>query len=195
MGKIKSAWEIALEKTEGIKIDKSKMKYQEDVEAARKAAGSYLMEDNADEKAFTGKIASLDPKAMKEGLLLTADANISLPETEDGNDERFRRVRFIIQQASGNNSDALALMDELSGFLKQYPLHRKDLVEKMKAQYQPVLDEKSAKLSKQYGQEIHLSFEQDKEFMEAASRNLERLEAQYQQTVRNAKSQLKEMIV
>ena len=37
MGKIKSAWEIALEKTEGIKIDKSKMKYQEDVEAARKA--------------------------------------------------------------------------------------------------------------------------------------------------------------
>ena len=65
----------------------------------------------------------------------------------------------------------------------------------MKAQYQPVLDEKSAKLSKQYGQEIHLSFEQDKEFMEAASRNLERLEAQYQQTVRNAKSQLKEMIV
>ena len=64
----------------------------------------------------------------------------------------------------------------------------------MKAQYKPILDEKSEKLSKQYGQDIHLTYENDKEFMEAASKNLERLENQYQQTVRNAKVQLKQMI-
>ena len=194
MGKIKSAWEIALEKTEGITIDKEKMKYQSDVEKARKAAGSYMLADKADDEAFITNLKDIDPKAMKEGLLMTADANISLPESEEGNEERFRRIKTIIAIASDNNSNALALTDELIGFLNQYPLHRKDLVEKMKAQYKPILDEKSEKLSKQYGQDIHLSYESDKEFMEAASKNLERLENQYQQTVRNAKAQLKQMI-
>lgn len=194
MGKIKSAWEIALEKTEGITIDKEKMKYQSDVEKARKAAGSYMLADKADDEAFINNLKDIDPKAMKEGLLMTADANISLPESEEGNEERFRRIKTIIAIASDNNSNALALTDELIGFLNQYPLHRKDLVEKMKAQYKPILDEKSEKLSKQYGQDIHLSYESDKEFTEAASKNLERLENQYQQTVRNAKAQLKQMI-
>ena len=194
MGKIKSAWEIALEKTEGITIDKEKMKYQSDVEKARKAAGSYMLADKADDEAFITNLKDIDPKAVKEGLLMTADANISLPESEEGNEERFRRIKTIIAIASDNNSNALALTDELIGFLNQYPLHRKDLVEKMKAQYKPILDEKSEKLSKQYGQDIHLSYESDKEFMEAASKNLERLENQYQQTVRNAKAQLKQMI-
>lgn len=194
MGKIKSAWEIALEKTEGITIDKEKMKYQSDVEKARKAAGSYMLADKADEETFINNLKDIDPKAMKEGLLMTADANISLPESEEGNEERFRRIKTIIAIASDNNSNALALTDELIGFLNQYPLHRKDLVEKMKAQYKPILDEKSEKLSKQYGQDIHLTYENDKEFMEAASKNLERLENQYQQTVRNAKAQLKQMI-
>ena len=194
MGKIKSAWEIALEKTEGITIDKEKMKYQSDVEKARKAAGSYMLADKADDKAFINNLKDIDPKAMKEGLLMTADANISLPESEEGNEGRFRRIKTIIAIASDNNSNALALTDELIGFLNQYPLHRKDLVEKMKAQYKPILDEKSEKLSKQYGQDIHLTYENDKEFMEAASKNLERLENQYQQTVRNAKAQLKQMI-
>ena len=194
MGKIKSAWEIALEKTEGITIDKEKMKYQSDVEKARKAAGSYMLADKADDEAFLSSLKGIDPKALKEGLMMTADANISLPESAEGNEERFRRIKTIIAIASDNNSNALSLTDELIGFLNQYPLHRKDLVDKMKAQYKPILDEKSEKLSKQYGQEIHLSYENDKEFMEAASKNLERLENQYQQTVRNAKAQLKEMI-
>ena len=194
MGKIKSAWEIALEKTEGITIDKEKMKYQSDVEKARKAAGSYMLADKADDEAFINNLKDIAPKAVKEGLLMTADANISLPESEEGNEERFRRIKTIIAIASDNNSNALALTDELIGFLNQYPLHRKDLVEKMKAQYKPILDEKSEKLSKQYGQDIHLTYENDKEFMEAASKNLERLENQYQQTVRNAKAQLKQMI-
>ena len=45
MGKIKSAWEIALEKTEGITIDKDKFRHGEDVAKARRIAGSYLTGD------------------------------------------------------------------------------------------------------------------------------------------------------
>ena len=99
----------------------------------------------------------------------------------------------LIEIATDNNAQAIGLANELEEFLKQYPLHRKDLFEKMKAQYQPILDEKSEKLSRQYGTEVKLSFESDKEFMEAARKNLEKLEAQYQATLTNAKTQLREI--
>ena len=192
MGKIKSAWEIALERTEGIQIDKDKMKYKADVDNARRLAGRFVSDDEPiDEAELREGIEKLDSKAVKEALLLTAEANLSLPQSEDEDDTRLKKAGTLIDIATGHDENALALTEELEAFLKQYPLHRKDLIEKMKAQYKPVLDEKSDKLSKQYGTEVHLTYENDKEFMELARQNLERLEAQYNATLANAKKQLR----
>ncbi len=192
MGKIKSAWEIALERTEGIQIDKDKMKYKADVDNARRLAGRFVSDDEPiDEAELREGIEKLDSKAVKEALLLTAEANLSLPQSEDEDDTRLKKAGTLIDIATGHDANALALTEELEAFLKQYPLHRKDLIEKMKAQYKPVLDEKSDKLSKQYGTEVHLTYENDKEFMELARQNLERLEAQYNATLANAKKQLR----
>lgn len=194
MGKIKSAWEIALERTESIQMDKNKLKYKTDVDTARRLAGRFIADDEPiDEKELRDELSALDSKAVKEALIITAEANLSLPQTEDEDDSRLRKAVKLIEIATDNNAQAIGLANELEGFLKQYPLHRKDLFEKMKAQYQPILDEKSEKLSRQYGTEVKLSFESDKEFMEAARKNLEKLEAQYQATLTNAKTQLREI--
>ena len=194
MGKIKSAWEIALERTESIQMDKNKLKYKTDVDTARRLAGRFIADDEPiDEKELRDELSALDSKAVKEALIITAEANLSLPQTEDEDDSRLRKAVKLIEIATDNNAQAIGLANELEGFLKQYPLHRKDLFEKMKAQYQPILDEKSEKLSRQYGTEVKLSFESDKEFMEAARNNLEKLEAQYQATLTNAKTQLREI--
>ncbi len=194
MGKIKSAWEIALERTESIQMDKNKLKYKTDVDTARRLAGRFIADDEPiDEKELRDGLSALDSKAVKEALIITAEANLSLPQTEDEDDSRLRKAVKLIEIATDNNAQAIGLANELEGFLKQYPLHRKDLFEKMKAQYQPILDEKSEKLSRQYGTEVKLSFESDKEFMEAARKNLEKLEAQYQATLTNAKTQLREI--
>ena len=194
MGKIKSAWEIALERTESIQMDKNKLKYKTDVDTARRLAGRFIADDEPiDEKELRDGLSALDSKAVKEALIITAEANLSLPQTEDEDDSRLRKAVKLIEIATDNNAQAIGLANELEGFLKQYPLHRKDLFEKMKAQYQPILDAKSEKLSRQYGTEVKLSFESDKEFMEAARKNLEKLEAQYQATLTNAKTQLREI--
>ncbi len=191
MGKIKSAWEIALERTEGIQMDKDKIKYKADVDSARRAAGRFVSDDEPiNEKELRDSLSSLDRKAVKEALIVTAEANLSLPQSEDSDNTRLEKAKTLIAIATDNNPEAIGLSEELEAFLKQYPFHRKDLLEKMKAQYKPILDEKSEKLSKQYGTEVHLSYENDKEFMEAARQNLERLEAQYQATLTNAKKQL-----
>lgn len=194
MGKIKSAWEIALERTEGITIDKDKMKYKADVDNARRLAGRFMSDDEPiSETELNAGLAKLDKKAVREALILTAEANLSLPQTEEEDDSRLLKAKKLIEIATSSDPQATGLMDELIAFLKQYPLHRKDLMEKMKAQYKPILDEKSEKLSKQYGTEVHITFENDKEFMEAARKNLERLENQYEATLTNAKSQLTEL--
>ena len=192
MGKIRSAWEIALERTEGIQLDKNKMKHKADVDNARRLAGRYMSEDEPiDEETLEKGLSSLDQEAVKEALILTAEANLSLPQTENEDSTRLEKAAKLVSLATGGNPQTTGLMNELIPFLGQYPLHRKDLMEKMKAQYKPMLDEKSEKLSRQYGTEVHLSFENDNEFMEAARANLERLEGQYQATLDNAKKQLR----
>ena len=45
MGKIKSAWEIALEKTESIEIDENRIRHNATIDAIRRIAGSYLLSD------------------------------------------------------------------------------------------------------------------------------------------------------
>lgn len=175
-------------------MDKNKLKYKTDVDTARRLAGRFIADDEPiDEKELRDGLSALDSKAVKEALIITAEANLSLPQTEDEDDSRLRKAVKLIEIATDNNAQAIGLANELEGFLKQYPLHRKDLFEKMKAQYQPILDEKSEKLSRQYGTAVKLSFESDKEFMEAARKNLEKLEAQYQATLTNAKTQLREI--
>ena len=190
MGKIRSAWEIALEKTEGIHADKEKMQHKNDVEAVRRIAGSFLSADIVDTESLRKDLGTHAPDAVREGLMMTIESNLSLPQSENEGDGRLERLKTLLSIATSDNPQAMGLMEELTQFLKQYPLHRKDLLEKMKAQYKPVLEEKAAQLSKQYGTEIHLNFENDKEFIEAARQNLERLEAQYQATLTNAKKQM-----
>ncbi len=193
MGKIKSAWEIALEKTEGIEIDKDKFRYSENVNKARRIAGAFLTGDETDTEKLRKDLEAVDEKARKEALTASVLSSLSLPQDEVM-DNRFEKTKTLASIASGNDPDVMGLLAELTEFLMQYPKHRKDLVEKMKEQFRPMLEEKEAKLRAQYGQDVHIAPETDKEFVEIATKNLERLEAQYDATLQNAKKQLKELL-
>lgn len=51
MGKIRSALEIALEKTENMEIDHEKIRHNAEVDTIRRIAGTYITsDDNTDEK-------------------------------------------------------------------------------------------------------------------------------------------------
>ena len=82
MGKIKSAWEIALEKTEGITIDKDKFRHGEDVAKARRIAGSYLTGDETDAEKLKKELEAVEPSARKEALTASILSSLSLPQDE-----------------------------------------------------------------------------------------------------------------
>ena len=67
-------------------------------------------------------------------------------------------------------------------------------VEQLKAHFRPMLEEKEAKLSEQYGQPVHIAPESDKDFMKLAQQQLEALRKQYSDSLDQAKAQLERLI-
>ena len=53
-----------------------------------------------------------------------------------------------------------------------------------------MLEEKEQELSRKYGQEVHLSLDNDKEFIQIATQNLKQLDKQYDAAIQNAKEEL-----
>ena len=193
MGKIRSAWEIALEKTASIELDKEKYQHDADVDKARRIAGSYLVSDDRTEEDMKNELSALDPAVVKEALSMTVLNALSLPQ-EEILDDRYEKIAVLADIASSGNAAVADLIGQITAFLKQYPLHRKELVDKMKEQFAPMLEEKEERMRAQYGQNVKLRIENDKDFLDMASKNLERLQDQYEKTLEGAKEQLKALL-
>ncbi len=190
MGKIKSAWEIALEKTEDIVVDTDKIRRGQTTDKIRRTAGSYLIGENNDVSKLEKELSEFTIDELKEGLSLTVLNGLTLP-VDEVTDDRYDRLNTLFDIVTGNDAQAKALFEQITGLLKQYPVHRKQLLEQMKEQFEPMLRDKEEQMREQYGQEVHLTLENDKEFAQVVRQNLDKLEKQYQQTLDNAKTQLK----
>lgn len=191
MSKIRSAWEIALEKTENIEVDRDKLRKEENMRKARSLAGSFL---NGDEQMTVSDLekqyaAIEDQSAAKEGIKLSLMQNITLSAEEDVTN-RYEKLLSLASLVSKGNEDVTALMNQIVSFLRQYPQHRKQLVEQLKQHFAPMLEQKAAQLKEKYGQDVPLSAENDPEFIKIAQQNLDQLAKQYEDTLRDAKEKL-----
>lgn len=191
MSKIRSAWEIALEKTENIEVDRDKLRKEENMRKARSLAGSFL---NGDEQMTVSDLekqyaAIEDRSAAKEGIKLSLMQNITL-STEEDVTNRYEKLLSLASLVSKGNEDVTALMNQIVSFLRQYPQHRKQLVEQLKQHFAPMLEQKAAQLKEKYGQDVPLSAENDPEFLKIAQQNLDQLAKQYEDTLRDAKEKL-----
>lgn len=195
MSRIKSAWEIALERTQDIEVDKDRLAKEEMTRRARALAGSYLnYDEGVDEESVAKDWEGIrDKEGAREGLRMALLQNLTLPGESVLND-RYERLSFLAGLLSGGNGDVAALMGQITAFLKQYPEHQQQLLEQLKAHFRPMLEEKEAKLSEQYGQPVHIAPESDKDFMKLAQQQLEALRKQYSDSLDQAKAQLERLI-
>ena len=195
MSKIRSAWEIALEKTENIEVDRDKLRKEENMRKARSLAGSFL---NGDEQMTVSDLekqyaAIEDRNAAKEGIKLSLMQNITL-STEEDVTNRYEKLLSLASLVSKGNEDVTALMNQIVSFLRQYPQHRKQLVEQLKQHFAPMLEQKAAQLKEKYGQDVPLSAENDPEFLKIAQQNLDQLAKQYEDTLKDAKEKLEAVL-
>ena len=195
MSKIRSAWEIALEKTENIEVDRDKLRREENIRKARSLAGSFL---NGDEQMTASDLEKQyaeieDQSAAREGIKLSLMQNITL-STEEDVTNRYEKLLALASLISKGNAGVMDLMNQIISFLRQYPQHRKQLVEQLKQHFAPMLEQKAAQLKEKYGQDVPLSVENDPEFLKIAQQNLDQLAKQYEDTLKDAKEKLEAVL-
>lgn len=196
MAYIKSALELAMEKTEGLKTDPGALKIKEIKTEGRRAASAFL--DNTDDPpeeilAVLKKYKKNEREAFKEGVIITFLSNIVLPKTSVPED-RINRITSGIKAVSKEKNQIETFMEQIKEFFSKYLGNREELIQAAKDQYMPRLKQKEQELEQQTGQKISISPEQDPEFMEFLNQNISRLEAQYTQSLNQAKEELKRFI-
>ena len=193
MGRIKSAWEIALEKTESIEVDANKIRHNANIDAIRRKAGTYLLSEEDTEENTKSELMKYSQEDLKEALGQTIINSLSLPQTEMGESKKPQRLSFLLSIALPGNTEVANFLSDVLNHMAQYPKHRDQMMEQLKSQFEPMLRDKEERMRAQYGEAPHLTFENDKECREMANKYLERLQDQYQKTLDDAKEQLKEV--
>ena len=191
MGEIRSALEIALEKTEGIKGDKQAIQNEKIKNAGKKAAAVFLGGGSAEDLAAA--VAAVDAASRQkfaEGALPIFCAGVKLPEDEEG-------VSALGHLAEGfkevfPHAGLDALFRQAGAIFKQYLEDEAALYSALERQFAPRLKAKAEALSKQYGQPISLSLDQDAEYSAALSRGLKALQDQYDAVINEIRGRMKE---
>ena len=180
MSRIKSAWEIALEKTKDIEVDEAKYKEGTLEKEGMALAGRFLnsVEMSQDELAAKyGSYSDEDRAVVKKGIANTVFSNLGLP-ADNLYEMRFERIVALVVLISPEGSPAVGAIRQIGDLFSQYIQHRTDFVQRMQEQIRQAMEEDPEHTnSAQYAQLIQ--------------QNLKKLDAQYQGALDGAKESLK----
>ncbi len=193
MARIKSAWEIALERTSEIEGNKESIRVNALKKAGRKIASEYINADSSDLLKLTDSLKSYSKEERREvekSVIEVLFAQISLPRNEQFK-EKLEESKKALSSLSKNGKKVSAIIDEIAQFFRQYLEYREQIRERLTQQYGPQLKQKEEQLSHQYGYSVELRPEQDPEFNQLLKRNFQRLEEQYQEALDRAREELR----
>ena len=196
MAFIKSALEIALERTKDVKSDPNTIKSDNLVKEGQKLASDYLNNTDGDLTDLEKKIKNLSDDNKKffiEGLKKTFLSNLRLPKTNNYED-LLNKIMEGFSLFTANKKDATIMVEQIKQFFSQYLENRSQLIEAIKQQYAPRLMQKQKEMAERYGQEVTLTPDQDPEFIELLKSNLLKLETQYGESLSKVKEELEKLL-
>jgi Fe2+ transport system protein B len=196
MAFIKSALEIAMERTKDLKIDPESIKLDKLKKEGRKFASDYLFTINFERDqlgTILKKYSGNSKKGFIEGLVKTFLSNIVLPKNDDS-EELLQNIKSGLCEISDKEKEISVMIEQINQFFLQYLENRKQLIEAIKQQYEPRLKQKQQELAEKYGHEVSISPEQDPEFMEILKANLLKMEGQYTESLSGAKGELEKIL-
>ncbi len=196
MAIIKSAWELALEKTASLEVDPVKIQRDQKIKEGRQIAANFLMDIDVsaeDTKKRYDAYPKEEKQIVREGMALTLLSNLALPRTSQFK-ESFPQLLALGSIIAEDDEQITSLLSQVEGFFTQYLTNQEDLIERMKQQFGPHLEQKQAQMRQQYGPNFVLRPEQDPEFMKLLEQNLAQLDEQYNGILDQAKDQIKELL-
>jgi hypothetical protein len=177
MGRIKSALEIALERTESVKSDKSSINLYEAKQRGKKLANEFLADPKISLEEEFKKTSKDQLPSLKQGLFDVLASQLTLPagpEDEKRIEAAGKGLQIVI-----NNSRFTALYKQLVQLLAQYLDQASQYEEAIKRQYAPKLRQKEEELARRLGREVRLDPFQDPEFIAFFNQNMNSLKEHY----------------
>ena len=181
MGRIKSALEIALERTESIKTDKASVGLFEAKQEGKRIANAFLADPSKNLENEIKKHPKDRHKSLKQGIFDALAPQISLPSTE----EDLARVEAVGAGLNLLIKDGrfAAMFNQLAQLLSQYLDEIAQFDQAIRQQYAPKLRQKEEELSRRMGQEVRIDPFQDPEFVMLYNQNVNALKANYRASV------------
>ena len=181
MGKIKSALEIALERTESVKSDKNSIGQFEAKQKGKKLANDFLGGTIKSLEEEIKKESKNEQGNLKQGIFDVLISQINLPGTKDD----VKRI-----EAAGHGLHAIIggkrfgdIVKQLSQMMNQYLDEAAQYEEAIKRQYAPKLRQKEEEISRRMGRQVKIDPFQDPEFIAFYNQNMNALKDNYQAAV------------
>jgi len=190
MGVIKTALEIALEKTESIKGDKSGIAQFEAKQQGKKLANEYLAGD-IDIAGELKKAPAADREHLKQGVFDVLVTQLTLPSSKDDAAKVEKAIKGLDSIIKSKEFSAMA--GQLMQILSQYLQESSQYEQAIRQQYAPKLKQKEEELSRRYGREVRLDPMQDPEFIAFHNQHLNALKGNYEPVIVQARDEARRM--
>lgn len=193
MALIKSAVEIALERTESVKIDKEALEADRARKEGKMLASRFLGEPEVSLKdGLAGKEARVT-RWMREGVIEALLANLVLPQDAFA----VKKVKRISEgfAAIGKTDRRLQqTFSQLDGFFREYVEERERLREMVNKQYEPVRKQKEAELAQRMGQHVRIDPQTDPDYVNALRRAMGTIEDRYGGVLAKVKGEIEALV-
>lgn len=190
MGVIKTALEIALERTENVKSDKTSIEQFEAKQRGKKIANAFLAGE-ADLAEEIKKTKAPQRENFKQGIFDVLVCQIALPAGKD-DEKRIELAGKGLQAVIKNNSFS-AMFKQLTGVFSQYLQEVSHFDKAIRQQYAPKLRQKEEEVSRRLGREVRIDPFQDPEFVAFYNQNMSALKGNYEEIVEQAREEIRRL--
>jgi hypothetical protein len=178
MGKIKSALEIAMERTESVAGDKSSIGQFEAKQKGKKLANGYLEGSVKSLEDEIKKLSGEEQASLKQGVFDILISQITLPVVKDDMNRIEAAGKGLSAVIGGKRFADIA--KQMVGVLNQYLNEAEQYEEAVKRQYAPKLRQKEEEISRRIGRHVKLDPFQDPEFVAFFNQNMNALKTNYE---------------
>jgi len=195
MGVIKTALEIALEKTENVKSDKSGIDQFKAKQQGKKLANAFLSgEEELSVKSLVEEIKNTpaeQKESLKQGIFDILLSQIALPSGQE-DEKRIGKIGEGLQTVI-NNKQFNALFGQLAQVFSQYLQEASHYEQAIRQQYSQRLRQKEEELSRRLGREVRIDPMQDPEFIAFYNQHMNALKSNYEPVIEQAREEVRKM--
>ncbi|MCX7026131.1 MAG: hypothetical protein NT061_01285 [Spirochaetes bacterium] len=202
MAMIKSALELALERTKDLHVDEKALKANAVKVEGRKAAGKILEDGMAAELGTAVRAAAPEfREVFRKAAYDVLAAQIQLPNAAFS-PEKLASIGAGLgalalsaplqgaHGAQGADRKVTSLIQQISAFLSKYLEDLKKVEQAIRTQWAPKLRDKERQMAARMGQDVRLDPMQDPEFAAFYKQNVENLRTSYSDALEKAKQDL-----